>query len=583
MTLTLGDCVDCLTAFLASGPQAEDEETVDDLTNRLHLALRDQSGCFAKPRGAWASLDISRVLWQPTAATTPEPFPLEMQDAFRALATIAFAIPDVGIPLSAALGVGETLLDRLAEHARGHPRGTAVSDLERLESNLKTFIEEEELRDQFSGVFAQARRLDDLLRDMLVDPIEVTTAARRGFDPTWVKEWNTKQTVLSDSSGLGQVWLLVSDPAFKILVEQDYLDSQLEPVEHRFGLLESPPAGLCTIMAYCHVVQTIVNSLIVYSLVCLMPEEALKPGWNPDDFDMMAAVKSRQWQRVPRGATHCAYDCWYLLRRQLDPASKSEDWITRAHPDKGDGRKAFALIKHRLDRITLGQGVPPNRDGRWYLAKNTSVSHEIPDEIGIDTKTGAISEPFHINDIFRSDCEASGYQSEVNDSALAEHPSDDFAEPYRGFKRELSITWTIHQDVANVIWDIITIGTKAAVEGIEVGILDANYGKYATPWDGNGTQAATPGTYPQLCWYPAESVGDPQGDLAFMDTEIGRAIVAWMAFVILHYAHAMSYEIDVDGDVSTSTYELTDLFYKGWLAVQTTADRFLTEGLEGSS
>jgi hypothetical protein len=642
---TYGDAVALLHTFLSATPDAAlSKPRVPDrppagemsLQDRLYQALISKSGSFGPPPSYKdpAEFLATREKITKTMGTTPPPF-VDLSVAWRDAAifdkgelgaswyrksarapdtgtpssgwtlddslstaqTFAFALPEVGPVIAGGLTAIQHLLDAGAGAPDPHQQHTNVAD--QIVKQLERFLSKQAVSDELRQVIANATLLKSNMRDMLQDPLRVSSATR-GFRAEWLADSRKKDWVLGPEF-LGMVWHIVESDAFTSLMsESDDMPYQDGPA---LNLAEAPSRAMCTVDAYVQVTGVVVNALILYSLVCLMPEAALQPGWDPKSFDLMSAVRSPAWRRKPNAQPgKTAYDCWETLRTYLDPKKSKPSWIARVDPQTGDARKAFDALKRRLDRISFGFNRPKQRDGLWFLQQDASIS------IALHSSHVSSADP---DGAFRGQC--ADHQSEVKDAVLSTK-QDSFADPFRGFKTSLGINWYVGGSTSDVLVGIFSAGSVTAGIAAAAAILNKNHGRLWSPWNGSGDGGVPDGTYDQLCW--REDMPPPKGGsvyhtgvtfpllldpgaltlqgialgygtmpdapmfwtkpIGFMEDPIGRDTIAWMAYVLAQYVYDFNYKVDVDTGFSTLT--VANLFYSAWTGVHEYAGTLLEAG-----
>jgi hypothetical protein len=628
---TYGDAAALLHTFLSSSPDPTSIGTGATPMDKLYRALTSNTGSFGPPPpppppsdvaaerearliGGMPLVELSvpwrdaaifdkanlgafwyqRAAQQPDAPSAPG---WTLDDSLSTASMLAFAIPEVGAIMAAGISAFQHFVDnasqvRAAMQARVSLATTITDELEK-------FMSKQAVNQELRDVISRTTILKSHLHDMLVDPLRVTSAPR-GLRADWVLSSRRKDWVLGPEY-LGAVWDVVESDAFlSLMTESDAMPYQDGP---SLNLIEAPSLSMCTVDAYMQITGVVVNALILYSLISLMPEEALQPNWDPTSFDLMTAVRSPAWNSIPNEQPgKSAYDCWETLRTYLDP-NKKPSWISRIDPQTGDARKAFDKIKARLDRINFGFNLPKQRDNYWFLQADGSAS--------VDLHEGSTANP---DGEFTSRC-VDG-QSEVTDTALSTK-QDTFAETYRNFRTTLGIHWSIGKSASDVAIDIFSLGTSAAGSGIATALLNNNHGRFYSPWSSNtGDGGAPGGSYSQLCWRPDApdiklfpvKINGVEADTAppllsdatlsitppkkmtpdatwcygwmkpigFMDDPTGRDVVSWMGYVLTQYIADFNYKVDVGANVST--FSVAQMFYNGWSGVYQFAGTLLDAG-----
>lgn len=550
--------------------------------SRLYMALIWQFGDFDGRVFTNANSPITDSSWYKKATTTDplSPPPLwTLDDTLSTVGMLAFALPEGGAMVSAGIGAAQKLADNLSKQADFKEKLSEAgnvpdSPLDILQRELERFMTTEDISRYIEPLMSRVRLLQSLLSKMLNDPSDVTSAGQ-GFRASWLNASNDKYTALNPDDGLGAVWQLIETDAFKILAAQGHPKTEsaeqaaeADPPLTTLALIDPPTKSMCTIDAYCKIMGVVVNSIVLYAEVCLMPEEALRPGWNPKSFNTKKAIQSPVWNEVPKRCEKSAKDCWEYLLHNFDPDSDSLNFMTRVHPQQGDARKAFDLIKKRLDRITFNCGLAANRDGLWFLEQDKPV-----DTMIAPARTG------DVNNVFRGAC-ASG-QSEVKDTAIhsdyTKEKNDDFIANFRQYQTTLTMSWHVDNSFGNLLGTFFT----GAVNADAALWYRDHHPNRKSPWNETaGDDGIQTGGYDQVCWGPDSSFMVGSGNSlseavnpGFMDNPIGRDAVAWYSFVLKNYATAMNYKIDPAR--GTSIIDSVRHLYDAWSAVHETAARLI--------
>ncbi|MCC6496443.1 MAG: hypothetical protein IT193_09305 [Propionibacteriaceae bacterium] len=614
MTMTLRDAAQTLWAFLQAQPSDWNDPNVDEEVagsanlmpgildglresrvvwdasssriNRIwrggYCAYLDPEMVGFKPDVAkelgrqWAELRhegddaaVARTIWASAGPPLEAGLPLwSLSDTLGSLSTLAFAIPEGGVALSALLGSFERFADNLKEQASERDPGVPPPSSAPL---IEEYVTQEFIDQNLRNVHAWAVQINDSLNEMLVLPSEALKTRTLGFSPAWIAK-NTRHTTRRDvldgsRSYLKNVWKILDDGQFAAILEE----GRGKPTPPELLLADQPSIAMCTIHAYCEIIQALVNGLIAYAWVCLVPDEALRPGsgWEPEDSYSLKAIQSTsRWD--DRGDWgHSARDCWLELCTKLDPQDASTNWLRRVDPLTGDARRAFELIRLRLSKVRLFPGVSNPVSGTWYLPRSKKIQHNV---MGTGNSEGT-------HDVFRGQC--AGKVDLLRDRTLMMDRCDRFAEDYRAFQTVLRIHWKINE---KLYYGMPFTASLVAAEAIEAATLNNSFGTYESPWTARGmkTTALGRGTYEEVCWdvaavaatgpLPVEHESDR--DEAFrppvphlMETELGRAAVAWAALVVVRYAEEMNYQLYC-GETTPSTVEVVEAFRGAWLSVQ---------------
>ncbi len=440
-------------------------------------------------------------------------------DTLSVLTMLSFGIPKIGIPLSGMLdGVSHILgnEDARAEYFKRilEAKNQHKSEIERVGDQLKKLISSESVQSELSLIFSQVIELDSLMNDMLLIKRDTFSVQQKGFNPQWLETPRNKKSVLSNEY-LGKVWTLVDSFVFDKFIHQS---NKLIDKVQELPLIEKPTASMITIGVYCNIITIVVVAIELYAVVRLLPDEALKPGWDPSNFNLNTAIASeRKLYDDQLYQEKTAIDCYVFLADKLDP-SKSENWLTRVDPKTGDAVEAYKKIVARLNRISFASNLPGFRDGFWFLPEDKQIDLVI-------TPTGKKPSTH-----FKDQC-LSG-QSELKDTTLTTSSGDTFVEPFKNFHTELKINWK-RPDAAIEIFTSIA-GTEAIVYD-----WNRNHSSFTTPWGGSSG-------YNQVSWGLDES-------------QVRFDTIAWLGYVLRNYAQEFNYSIDLKNQ--KTTYDVTCITY----------------------
>ena len=584
--LTFRGAADLLHVFLKTGPEAKTVGKGPTPQDRLFRALRRNAGDFGSDSFSEDESPITESIWYKQAvdpaqgnqkATLPgPPSVLSVDDILSTMGLLAFGVPHIGIPLSGALGFVQRILDGIDKQARYYEKMRELKnftpdELAEVEADIKRFISAGAIAGIESTPLAISNRLKALMIAMLPNPQDPTSTLK-GFNAAWVNASRTKSSVLDRVDGLGMVWDLIENSRPFVDGSQIVIDLDLH---------NKPSPTDVTIMAYCSVMASVVNAIIVYSLICLMPDEALTtPGWDAASFNVGAAMQSDKWKIAPKNPDGSANPdlrsasfCWEMLNDNLDPDTGA--WMARIHPETGDAVHAYHQIKKRLDHVTFDSGLKGQRDGRWFLAEHKKIDYAFPiheiDSLDPDS-------------VFKD--QITDGQSELKD-AIIKDTSDGFINTFRNFQKKLRIKWKAGDDntvqgvedagtivglaalsIFGGLGELIGLGVGASF-GIKFHQLKEDHPEYVTPWPQG------PPPYDQVCWQNDEKAGDLRDarKSGFMSNTMGCYVVAWLGFLLATYAREFNYSIDPVSE--RSTYSITAQLYQTWSIIHDQAKAFV--------
>ncbi len=408
--LTYAEMIELLRIFDSSNPDP-DNLKYDSLIEGIFYYMRRRSHTHyypKQPANYWndfkhwsVNSPVDQSIWfknskQPDPPKISPPSVFSTDDAISTIGMLFFGIPEVGFLAFAgisALGMLKRNIDARSEFSRRmkSKAGWHRSELSKVSQDLKTFISDQNLANKFDSVFARIARLKGLMAEMLTDP-EHPTSSLRGFDSKWLQDnkGQTKFDVLNHTDGLGLVWTLLDSGDFSVFIAQD---NKLVDRKAELDLTSLPNhpvmQSMLTIDTYCAVMGVVVNALILYGLICLMPDEALDPDWDSKDFGSSESLRKAVnddslWDKLPdERLEKTARDCWQTLHRQLNPDSDNQsNWMWRIHKEHGDAAQAYKLIHARLNQIRLVESMlrdDSQADDLWgvlgtYMA-NEKYSH----------------------------------------------------------------------------------------------------------------------------------------------------------------------------------------------------------------
>ncbi|MCA0901484.1 hypothetical protein [Microbulbifer agarilyticus] len=560
--MSYGDAIALIKTFLKSSPPTLSFDH-SKLSHKIFDAITHSRGDFS-PDSKFKHKDtpITEARWY-TKSNTAEPLnsppTWTLDNTLSTVTMLAFAIPEAGAGIAAAVGAFQELIDNLGRQAAFQKKLKEVSNEAKnefvvLEDELKRFITQDKIREDLDTLEAYALDLQNLMSNMLEKPSDVTTA-RKGFSSKWLNRQHNRATVLSRTGGLGIVWTMIGSKEFSRVTKQV---SHLMQRPESLNLTYPPTYANCSIDAYCKIVGVAINAVILYSLVNLMPIEALWPEWDSDEFDLMEAVKSHRWYSKDEGVEKSAQDCWIILYEKLNP-DMAGSWLARVDPNRGDALSSWMSIMKRIDDIQINTQQPTIRDGFVFLENDKTTKFTV-------MATSII----HLDDEVIRNC--SNEQTEIKDATVSAPNYDGFLANYRGFHCTLTINWVMPSDAGNILCDII-FGYKAAAEGIRVADLNNNHHTFRTPYSkGNPGNHAVSG-YDQILWGPHDAHICSPDHPGFMESQAGRSFIAWVAFVLTNYTN--DYGFKIDPDLDTTTYDVANICYKSWLAVFGVAQKFI--------
>lgn len=499
----------------------------------------------------WAMFKNDQKAQQATA-----PSSWTMDDTLSSLATLSFAIPEIGAVLGAGVGVLQRLFDnsdaQKAWRASQHPDGTAPPDpLDVAVGELKRAILDQTIAARLDALVADTR----LLKSSLARIVNDKTDGSGFFRDAWLTANDARQTryaALADEE-LGRVFTILADHDFSMLV------APTDAVMGGYGssatvddqLIEAPTQAMLTLSAYDKIMTVVVQTRLLYGYICLFPDEAYQPGWDIGKFDLDKALGSNLWKVDDPKLKKQARECWLELINDLDPDPTIEcNYMTRLHPDTGDAAAAFRLIKARLDRISFEGDLPQTRaTGHTFLlvvALETEMAR-------LQTTIGYFREyeqNVYTYRLFNPYVDTRGTMElsvvswgEIRDTSLLVPSGDDFIKSFRDFGEKPAefsqVCWRPD------LWEALSGPIHGAVTAISNRPRVQRLDPYGNP-------------------VTAADRADPQS-AHFMSGDLGRDAVAWFAFVFSNYASRLNYKIEPA--TGNSLYTEALLLHKGWTSI----------------
>jgi hypothetical protein len=551
---TYRDAVNVLRTFY-SGASAASAQRPSTPAAKLRLAIVESTGDWKAGGRADAHVTppgknqtdpldapVSNAVWRLGKGdpTFDQERPLfGYADIGRALATIAFVIPEAGALVSAGVTVLTDAADRMGDRLTKmreaaqaeHP---SESDADRVVANLIAYFEDKEVGQTIRNAYST---LDNVER--AIDAILPTPSP--GGPPRGSLLASPEKRKGASLREVGQVFALLDH---ELSTLQNQTDRNIDH-ELRLGLRFNPKLSEASATDFAAIAARAASAMFAYTILALHPPEAFTDaGWDASSFDPVSALRQRGQDLVDDNLP-TAGDALAILAAQIDAFLVRMESVD----------SAWQKIDDRLNEIQFDGGQPAKRDKLWYLEKSRTVD----ETLSVRTLAAGVyqnrSDPAGLVGRSTSDL-CHGDQVAVTDPAIDAAPeaNDRFLDPVRTFHTTATFNWSMDTNWADTVVDTVAMGLLGRWATQDY--YAENYPSLTYPITADMSPAS--GGYPDCFWTPAPSAQalaalSDATQPGFLDVAEGRDIVAWMAMVLEGYARAYRFSIEPANGITSMT------------------------------